>query len=230
MPKKRKRRLAHHPLFKYFQAKVLIPFLKSLAHLMLATCKKNIIGAEAFLAAAKKEKLIVTLWHNRIFVSPYFFGYLDQSINYTLFVSESRDGAWLSILANSYKNGFTLPVPKDNKFNPLRKFISVIKPNMVGAITPDGPRGPRYKIKPGLIIATHKANAKIVPFTWTASRFWRLNTWDKMIIPKPFSTLTITLGNPLELPSKEEMSYSEQAQLLERTLQEFDRKACSNLY
>src|SRR5262249_41681403 len=68
-------------------------------------------------------------------------------------------------------------------------------------ITPDGPRGPRYIAKPGIAAAACETGAHVVPFSWTATRFWQLGTWDKMLLPKPFSTLLVTFGDPIKTAS-----------------------------
>ena len=64
------------------------------------------------------------------------------------------------------------------------------------AITPDGPKGPRYSIADGIVVISQKKDIPIVPFSYTASRYWQLSSWDKFVIPNPFSTITYTMGDP----------------------------------
>ena len=63
--------------------------------------------------------------------------------------------------------------------------------------TPDGPRGPAQRVKPGVIMAAQASGAPIIPFSWEASRFWQFKTWDKFLLPKPFTTITVKLGEPV---------------------------------
>ncbi|MBQ4335621.1 MAG: hypothetical protein IJC34_00320, partial [Lentisphaeria bacterium] len=68
------------------------------------------------------------------------------------------------------------------------------------AFTPDGPRGPRYEMKPGPVIVASMTGAKIIPMSVNASRYWEVGSWDKFQIPKPFSTLELVLGDAVSVP------------------------------
>ena len=61
-------------------------------------------------------------------------------------------------------------------------------------VTPDGPRGPDHSFAPGAVIAAQRAGVEIVPLAAAASRSWRLKSWDRFMIPKPFSRVAITYG------------------------------------
>ena len=67
----------------------------------------------------------------------------------------------------------------------------------------DAPRGPAHVSKIGIIIASRMAGVPIVPMMWSADRYWRLKSWDRTIIPKPFSRIVFLYGNNLiEVPGK----------------------------
>jgi lysophospholipid acyltransferase (LPLAT)-like uncharacterized protein len=63
-------------------------------------------------------------------------------------------------------------------------------------ITPDGSRGPLYEIKPGLVLLAQLSRRPIIPLSFAYSNAWRLRTWDRFFIPKPFSRVTLLLGEP----------------------------------
>ena len=65
------------------------------------------------------------------------------------------------------------------------------------AITPDGPRGPAERVKPGIVAAAQHAGVPVVPATARPSRAWWLSTWDRFCIPKPFATIHVTYGAPV---------------------------------
>lgn len=67
------------------------------------------------------------------------------------------------------------------------------------AIVPDGPRGPCYRFQPGAIRLAMETGTPIVPVTWRAARCWRLKSWDRFMIPKPFSRVEAKLGVPVFL-------------------------------
>jgi hypothetical protein len=69
-------------------------------------------------------------------------------------------------------------------------------------ITPDGPRGPRYGFHPGVIKLAESSGAAIQPIHATFSSAWRLKTWDKLVIPKPFSRVTVIFDTTLVVPPK----------------------------
>ena len=66
-------------------------------------------------------------------------------------------------------------------------------------MTPDGPRGPRYQCKPGALTAAEMTGAKVIGISWSASRFFQLGSWDKMVIPLPFSKIIVSLSDPPEV-------------------------------
>ena len=66
-------------------------------------------------------------------------------------------------------------------------------------ITPDGPRGPYHSVADGAVVIAQKQNAQIQILNYEASKFWQLKSWDKMIIPKPFSEISYTLSPPFSV-------------------------------
>jgi lysophospholipid acyltransferase (LPLAT)-like uncharacterized protein len=63
-------------------------------------------------------------------------------------------------------------------------------------ITPDGPRGPAYELGPGIIFLAQKTGAPIVPITMEYSSCWRVKSWDRFIIPRPFAKVRVIIGQP----------------------------------
>jgi hypothetical protein len=70
------------------------------------------------------------------------------------------------------------------------------------AITPDGPKGPRFVAQSGAILLGQKTQYPIIPVMIYLSKYWELPSWDKFCIPKPFSKARIFYGNPILVPSK----------------------------
>lgn len=77
------------------------------------------------------------------------------------------------------------------------EMIRMLRSGTSLAITPDGPRGPCYKMDPGLIKLAAKTQTPIVPATINYSSYWELKTWDKFRIPKPLSKVTLTISKPI---------------------------------
>ncbi|NOG41766.1 MAG: hypothetical protein HND38_09625 [Planctomycetes bacterium] len=94
------------------------------------------------------------------------------------------------------------------------------------AITPDGPRGPRFVVQPGSIYLSQKTRLPIVPTTVGLSRYWKLPSWDKFRIPKPFSRAIMMYGDPIYIPPNLSEEETEHYRLLvEKIMKEMTERA-----
>jgi lysophospholipid acyltransferase (LPLAT)-like uncharacterized protein len=82
-------------------------------------------------------------------------------------------------------------------------------------ITPDGPRGPVYELGPGIILLAQKSGAPVFPANLEYSRCWRLKSWDRFILPRPFSKIRVIFGPPhhVALTSSDEAFEAERLRL-----------------
>lgn len=173
---------------------------KYLLRVILKTCDITIEGLPEFIELINKEKCIVALWHNRLAILAEILNKNAAHKSYAAFISNSRDGEPLAILAASYKSGRALRVPHNAKHQALKMLINGLnKGRFVALFTPDGPKGPRYKVKRGLAMAAQEAQAAVVPFSWDGDAFWELRSWDKFRIPKPFSKIKVSFGNAVRI-------------------------------
>ena len=187
--------------------------------LLLRTCRLQVEGLDHFVLTAKQFPCILMLWHNRLAAIPEIMHKYASQFVFTAFISKSRDGEPLALLTQSYKIGRVLRVPHNARHHALSQMIHHLKERReIMIITPDGPRGPRYVVKPGVVIASREADAKIIPFSWQAERAWQLNTWDKMLIPKPFSTIKITFGQAIAPCKKADKDLEQQTAELREAL------------
>lgn len=93
-------------------------------------------------------------------------------------------------------------------------------------VTPDGPRGPRFKFKPGAIFAAQIAGKHVVPLAFAAKPAAILDTWDKFVIPWPFARICIVIGEPYAPPAELDAAQMEEAQReMERRMQAAFREA-----
>ena len=100
-------------------------------------------------------------------------------------------------------------------------YQAIAKDEISPAITPDGPRGPRFKLKPGAIFAAQISRKAVVPIAYAARPAWVLKTWDKFIVPPPFARIVIAVGEPYYPARRLDDSEMEAAQAeLERRLHE----------
>jgi len=90
----------------------------------------------------------------------------------------------------------------------LKQMIRLAKNHSL-AITPDGPKGPVGMIQPGLFQLALLARVPIIPIVAHAEREWVLNSWDRFRVPKPFSRIKVSYGDPISVPSREEFAAAE---------------------
>ncbi len=199
---------------------------KGLLRVILSTCRVQIAGIETLIQSAAQGPTLLALWHNRLLILPEILHrYAPQHI-YRAFISDSRDGDPLAILTDSYQCGRSLRVPHHIRHHALRKMIVQLKgTGEVVVITPDGPRGPRYRVKPGILFAAKETAATVILLSWSATRFWQCPSWDGLIVPKLFSTIHIQMCIAEETHLKAPLEISRVA--LESALKTLDTKVCN---
>ncbi|MDB2613964.1 lysophospholipid acyltransferase family protein [Chlamydiales bacterium] len=180
----------------------LVGFLaRSFLSLLMLTCRTRLYGIDHFVETAKKGSLILTFWHNRIALVPHtFLPYTSYSKIFIALISKSRDGNWLDAIVRGYSPSRTLRVSHKNRHGALSQVIKELnKEGVTMMVTPDGPRGPIYKMKEGPLKAAKETGAPLVSFNWEATSFWEISSWDKFRIPKPFSTIKLHVAPPIYL-------------------------------
>jgi len=114
-------------------------------------------------------------------------------------ISEHFDGELIARVVGLYKGGSIRGSSTKGAIKVLKlSFKSLAKKRDLG-ITPDGPKGPRHSVADGIVLISKKKNVPIVTFNCKPTSYWQLKSWDKFIIPKPFSTLDIFIGEPFFL-------------------------------
>lgn len=175
----------------------------------------------------ENQSVIVVSWHNRNILGS--FGYLAhkrKDRNFYPMASASKDGSiaaagmkWLGVecIRGSSSRGGT---------QALRAMIRKARSGGDLGITPDGPRGPVYKIQEGVITTAKLTGLPIVPMTYQAKRKKILSSWDKMIVPFPFNHLRFVYGKPITVPKKATEEELEQYRLqLEREMMRIVEKS-----
>ena len=144
--------------------------------------------------------VLLCSWHQQFFsaILP-FKNY--KTFNPSIMISQSRDGeivakialrcGWNPVRGSSSKGGMEA----------LKKMIANLKEKRLAVHIVDGPRGPSGIVKPGTIRLAHSANAVIVPFSVSAEKAWYFSSWDKFLLPKPFSKVFLRFGEMIKFDS-----------------------------
>ena len=155
-----------------------------------------------------EENFIVTIWHNRLLFLPAVFP-KKARIRTKAVISASRDGQFVTDIIRQFGLGAVRGSSSRRGANAQRGALKAIKENWHVVFTPDGPRGPKYYMHPGPIHLASSTGRRITPVSVNASRYWEFKSWDNFQIPKPFSKLTVLIGEALVVPpgisTKEEL-------------------------
>lgn len=148
--------------------------------------------------------VIVCFWHNRILGITFAFDriYPKKRNGVTVLTSPSKDGEILAQLVGAFRMKAVRGSSSRRGSSALLELVRLIRGGRDIAITPDGPRGPRYSLGPGIILLAQSTGVRIVPVHASFSRSIRMKTWDGFIIPLPFSKVSVTLDGALTIPGE----------------------------
>jgi len=173
-------------------------------------------------ADAPLSPVVYALWHSRIFTIPPVWAIAcGKNRRSVVLTSASHDGALLARAMGVFGIG---AVRGSSSRRAVAALIGMKRALMEGfdvCITPDGPRGPRYAFHPGVIKLAETAQAPILPIHVSYSSAWRLKTWDRLVIPKPFSRVVVIFDNLHHVPAKlDEASFQSNLLIIQTILRQ----------
>jgi hypothetical protein len=142
------------------------------------------------------KNYIGCLWHNRLLVLPFVLKRFTPNRRGAALISASRDGDLLTDAIRRF--GFDIVRGSSSKMgaSALLQLTEVLSGGGDVVITPDGPRGPVYELGPGLVFLAQKTGAPVLPMNLEYSSCWRFKSWDRFILPRPFSQVRVIFGAP----------------------------------
>lgn len=144
--------------------------------------------------------VIYALWHNRFFCVPPAWNRICYGHRKTVaLTSASHDGDMVARAMAVFGLGSVRGSSSRRGVAALVGLKRALQEGLDICVTPDGPRGPRYIVQPGVIKLAESTGAPIVPIHVRFSSAWRLKTWDRFVIPKPFSRVEVIFAEPLRL-------------------------------
>ena len=171
----------------------------------------------------RSAPVIYALWHGRLLMFPCLYGPLHRV---HVLASRHRDGELVARFVRTF--GFETVRGSSTRGGAvgLKRLARLLMAGAEVAIVPDGPRGPKGVVQPGVITLAKITGCPIVPLTFGASRAWRLRSWDEFLIPKPFSRAIVCFGSPLTVPAQADRSLQEALRReLEESLRALTRRA-----
>ena len=158
------------------------------------------------------DGVVVASWHSRIMILPsawirFIRNWKDRVNRAAMLISLSPDGEAVAraidhLDLHAIRGSAANKKKRKDKggARAIAEAARLLKSGSAVCITPDGPRGPAERVSPGAIMIAQRAGAPIVPYALSVKPCWRLDTWDRFIIPFPFTRGAIILGAPVEAP------------------------------
>lgn len=136
---------------------------------------------------------IYCFWHDRLFAGTYFF----RNRNIMVLSSKSFDGEYIVRFLNRFGYGNVRGSSTRGGVKGLVELIRLMRAGLPSGFTVDGPRGPRYEVKGGVVILAKKTGSPMLPFIVESKKYWTIKSWDKLQIPKPFTRACVMFGDPI---------------------------------
>jgi lysophospholipid acyltransferase (LPLAT)-like uncharacterized protein len=165
---------------------------------------------------------IMAFWHGRILPATYYF----RRRGIVVITSENFDGEWIAGIIERFGYGTARGSTSKGARRALRQLMRDIGAGRPVGFTLDGPRGPARVAQPGAVWLAKATGNPVLPFHLEADRSWTLNSWDRTQVPRPFATVSIAMGEPLEVPNDADEAGIESARLqVEERLRTLESRA-----
>ena len=148
------------------------------------------IDPNAEKALASKKVCFITLWHGRILIFPKI---MKKYGSFKVLTSLHKDGKYIDKFVRLYEHQSIRGSTYRGGLSAIKDIMGSIQNSSI-VITPDGPRGPGYKINSAVTNIAAKFNVPIICISFSATRVKVLSTWDKFMIPLPFTKIIINIS------------------------------------
>ncbi|MGC0372145.1 MAG: hypothetical protein DGJ47_000850 [Rickettsiaceae bacterium] len=143
---------------------------------------------------------LITFWHNRLAFGLHVFG---DYRNIQALTSLHRDGQIITNVIQAMGHKVIQGSTNKKPLGAIKSILKCVRENGKIIITPDGPRGPIYQVNSAVTKISYKYDVPIIPMSCASDKYFELDSWDKMILPKPFSKIYVIFGKILTLSGDE---------------------------
>jgi lysophospholipid acyltransferase (LPLAT)-like uncharacterized protein len=180
-----------------------VPLAFGIIRAWFATCRVVRIEGAAHLdeALARAASLVPCYWHqHQLYCAKYLVEQRARGLMVGWLISPSVDGELGAMMVRRLGAAVIRGSSTHTGARALRDYYqALVHENVSPIITPDGPRGPAFKFKPGAVLLAQMSGRPILPMSYAASRAWLIK-WDRFVIPKPFARIAIAIGPPCYVP------------------------------
>lgn len=179
-----------------------VPVAMGIVRAWWSTCRVvRVVGDEHVAAALAAGPVVPVYWHQHaLFCVRYLVGLRERGLKLGFLISPSVDGELPSMLAARAGVHVLRGSSSYTGARALRDYYVALRDGVSPALTPDGPSGPRHAFKPGAILVSQISGRPMLPLAYAARRAWRFRTWDRFVLPWPFTTVAIAVGAPRTVP------------------------------
>ncbi len=167
------------------------------------TCRVTRVEGVAHLdeALARAPSLVPCYWHqHQLYCGKFLVEQRARGLTVGWLISPSVDGELGAMMVRRFGGTVIRGSSTHTGARALRDYYqALVRDKVSPVITPDGPRGPRFRFKPGALLLAQMSGRPILPMSYAASRAWLIK-WDKFVIPMPFSRIAIAIGPPCYVP------------------------------
>lgn len=179
----------------YFLTKIAPSFLQLIVRFIYLTSKKNFHYSKV----SEDETLIIAMWHGDLLMQPLNYRNFRKNGKVKVIVSEHKDGLIIKKVCEYLGVGGIPGSSSKGGIKALKNALKELKAGTDVAITPDGPRGPRFTIADGIVAISKKTNTRIVSLNAVPKSYWQLKSWDRFVIPKPFGIIDFYVSEPFSV-------------------------------
>jgi lysophospholipid acyltransferase (LPLAT)-like uncharacterized protein len=192
-----------------------------------STLKWRVEGREHLDAVEQSGRPpVLAFWHGRILPSTWFF----RRRGIVVITSENFDGEWIARIIQRFGYGTARGSSSRGGRRALLQLRRDMGAGRAAGFTVDGPRGPARRAQAGAVWLAGATGNPLVPFHCEASRHWTMNSWDRAQIPKPFATVALAIGAPMQVSRDANADAIEATRVaLEEALYELEKRACHML-
>ncbi len=204
--------------------------LRAILWLSIRTLRLEVVAGREHLQSFydNPRPVVMSFWHNRVFLAARFVlrDLFRENIEVSVLASQSRDGELVAKTARFWRLHTIRGSATRGGRQALRSlYRAIVERGSSPVMIPDGPHGPIYEFKVGVAVLAQMTQAPILPLGLAARSFWRIGSWDRLIVPRPFTRIALAVGPMQTIPrglSTEELESRRQEQqnlLDELTLQ-----------
>src|SRR4029077_11887339 len=184
-----------------WRARGLVAFGFYLLQVWARTLRYEIDDRANVLGKPVAGNYIAALWHNRLLLISFVLKKFFPDRPRPGLIGASRDGDLIADATQRF--GFDVVRGSSSRMGAtaLLELSEILASGRDVLLTPDGPRGPVYELGQGIIFLAQKTGARVVPVNMEYSSCWRVKSWDRFIIPRPFTKVRVILGLPHQVRS-----------------------------